>query len=202
VWPICRRCCAGCDVLIVPNRDWDDRARSPRSPAKLLTLSTYTGDAERTGSVALRAMCGSCQQIGLTTVACRVIAVPVATVAEADSTATGCAVRSGIGNDARWGGAASAVFRIVVDVDFAAVVGEAVTVPITSQTARNGAEPVAPAGRRCLGKRAGNAGVSCASGLRLCLGYALVATELLLGGTFPILQIVEVDAERTSGKGR
>jgi hypothetical protein len=92
------------------------------------------------------------------------------------------------------------VFGIVVDVDFAAVVWNAVAVPITSQTARDGAEPIAAAGRRRLGKRAWNTGVGCASGLRFGLGYALVATELLMGRTFPILQVVEVDGDRTSGK--
>ena len=40
------------------------------------------------------------QQIGLATIACHVVTVPVTSIAEADSAATGGAVGSGIGNDA------------------------------------------------------------------------------------------------------
>jgi len=146
-------------------------------------------------------MGGIRQQVGLTTVACRVVAVPKTTVAEADSAATGSAVGRGIGNDARWGGAASAVVRIVVDVDFASVVGKAIAITIASQATRDGAKPVAPAGRRCLRKRARDAGVGRASVLRIGLGYALVATELQIRATFPILEVIQVDGERASGKG-
>ena len=66
--------------------------------------SAYTSGAGRTGHVALGAMCGIRQQIGLTTVARRVVAVPKTTVAEADGAATSSAVGRGVGNDARWGG--------------------------------------------------------------------------------------------------
>ena len=83
-------------------------------------------------------------------------------------------------------GAASAVRRIVVDIDFAAVVRDAVTIPVASQAARDGAEPVvAVCGR--LRERAGDAGLARASGSRVRLGYALVVAELLSRGTLPIL---------------
>ena len=146
-------------------------------------------------------MCGIRQQIGLTPVACRVVAVPKTTVAEADGAATGSAVGRGIGNDARRGGAASAVLGIVVDVDFASVVGKAIAITVASQATRDGAEPVGPTGRRGLCKRARDAGFGRASVLRLRLGYALVVTELQIRATFPILEVIQVDGERAGGKG-
>ena len=127
------------------------------------------------------------QQIDLTTVACAVVTIPETSVAQPDRAATGCAIGSGEGNDAGWGGTASTVIGIVVDVDFASVVRKAVAIPIASQAARNRAEPVGAAGRRRLGKRAGDAGVGCASGLRVRLGYAFVVAELLIGRTLPVL---------------
>jgi hypothetical protein len=135
----------------------------------LLALSAYTGDARRTGHVALRTMCGIRLQIGLTTVAGRCIAVPVTIMARADCAATRRAVRNGVGYDARWGGAASAVIGIVVDVGFAAVFRKAVTIAIASQTSRDRADPVVAVGGR-LRERAGDAGVRCTSGLRIRLG--------------------------------
>jgi hypothetical protein len=80
------------------------------------------------------------------------------------------------------------VIRIVVDVDFAAVIGNAVAILVASEASRDGAEPAVGAaiGGR-LRERARNAGVRGASRLRFRLGYALVATELLIRRAFLIL---------------
>ena len=108
----------------------DDRRSRRSRTAHYWHLPPTQAAARRARSIALGAMCGIRQQIGLTTVGCRVVAVPITVAAEADSAATCRAVRRGIGHHARRRGAASAVVGIVVDVDFPAVVREAITIPI------------------------------------------------------------------------
>jgi hypothetical protein len=128
------------------------------------------------------------------------VAIAIARVAEPDGTAAGSAIRSGIGDDARRGGAASAVVGIVIDVDFAAVVGHPVAVLIALQTSRNGTEAAARAAGVGVSKGAWDARIGRAPGSGVGSGYASVIAELLARGALVILQVVQIDGERTGGK--
>jgi hypothetical protein len=145
-------------------------------------------------------MCGIRLQVRLTSVARRLVAVPITRIAQPDGAATGRAVGNGIGNGARGSGAASAVVRIVIDINLAAVVHDVVAVLVASQAARDSAEAVAGAVGVGIGQRARNARIGRASGAGIALGCALFVTELVVPRTLPILQVIQVDGERTSGK--
>ena len=137
-------------------------------------------------------MCLARPRVDLAAVARGLIAIAKARIAAPDGATSGATGRFRVVYLARAGVARAAVLEVVVEVDFAAVLGVVVAIVVASNARGDGARPVAGARRRRMGQRARLAALAGAPRIRVGRRDARAVAEFLVRRA-PLIELREVD---------